>query len=137
MRLVSVVLGTDSMRAREEANAALLNYGFNFYETKRLYAAGEPLTTARVWKGATDQVGLALKRDLYITGQRGQMGSVKAEFDLPGRLVAPLSADTSIGKASIVVNGATIATHDLYPAQDVPRGGFFRRMVDTVRLWFN
>jgi D-alanyl-D-alanine carboxypeptidase (penicillin-binding protein 5/6) len=137
MRLVSVVLGTDSMRAREEANAALLNYGFNFYETKRLYAAGEPLTTARVWKGATDQVGLALKRDLYITGQRGQMGSVKAEFDLPGRLVAPLSADTSIGKAGIVVNGATIATHDLYPAQDVPRGGFFRRMVDTVRLWFN
>jgi D-alanyl-D-alanine carboxypeptidase (penicillin-binding protein 5/6) len=137
MRLVSVVLGTDSMRAREEANAALLNYGFNFYETKRLYAAGEPLTTARVWKGATDQVGLALKRDLHITGQRGQVGSVKAEFDLPGRLVAPLSADTSIGKASIVVNGATIATHDLYPAQDVPRGGFFRRMVDTVRLWFN
>ena len=90
-----------------------------------------------MWKGATDQVGLALKRDLYITGQRGQMGSVKAEFDLPGRLVAPLSADTSIGKAGIVVNGATIATHDLYPAQDVPRGGFLRRMVDTVRLWFN
>jgi D-alanyl-D-alanine carboxypeptidase (penicillin-binding protein 5/6) len=137
MRLVSVVLGTDSMRAREDANAALLNYGFNFYETRRLYAAGEPLTTARVWKGAVDQVGLALKRDLYVTGQRGQMGSVTADFDLPGRLVAPLSADTPIGKASIVVNGATIATHDLYPAQDVPLGGFFRRLIDTVRLWFN
>jgi D-alanyl-D-alanine carboxypeptidase (penicillin-binding protein 5/6) len=137
MRLVSVVLGTDSMRSREDANAALLNYGFNFFETKRLYAAGEPLTTARVWKGATDQVGLALRRDLYVTGQRGQLGSVKAEFDLPGRLVAPLSTDASIGKASIVVNGATIATHELYPAQDVALGGFFRRMVDTVRLWFN
>ncbi len=137
MRLVSVVLGTDSMRSREDANAALLNYGFNFYETKRLYAAGEPLTTARVWKGAVDQVGLALKRDLYVTGQRGQMGSVTAEFDLPGRLVAPLSVDTAIGKASIVVNGATIATHDLYPAQDVPLGGFFSRLIDTVRLWFN
>ena len=60
-----------------------------------------------------------------------------ADFDLPGRLVAPLSADTPIGKASIVVNGATIATHDLYPAQDVPLGGFFRRLIDTVRLWFN
>jgi len=137
MRLISVVLGTDSMRSREDANAALLNYGFNFFETRRLYAAGEPLTTARVWKGATDQVGLALKRDLFVTGQRGQMGSVKAEFDLPGRLVAPLSVDTPIGKASIVVNGATIATHDLYASQDVPLGGFFRRMVDTVRLWFN
>ena len=137
MRLVSVVLGTDSMRSREDANAALLNYGFNFFETKRLYAAGEPLTTARVWKGATDQVGLALKRDLFVTGQRGHVGSVKAEFELPERLVAPLSTSTPLGKASIVVDGATIATHDLYPSQDVPAGGIFRRAIDTVRLWFD
>ncbi len=137
MRLVSAVLGTESMRAREDANMALINYGFNFFETKRLYAAGEPLTTAHVWKGKSPEVGLTLKRDLFVTGQRGHVGSVKAEFELPERLVAPLSTGTPIGKASIVVDGATIATHDLYPAADVPAGGFFRRMVDTVRLWFN
>jgi len=137
MRLVSVVLGTDSMRSREDANAALLNYGFNFFETKRIYAAGQPLTTARVWKGAAPEVGLALKRDLYVTGQRGQVGSVQAEFELPEQLVAPLAAATPLGKAKIVVDGATIATHDLYPATDVPAGGFFRRSIDTVRLWFN
>ena len=116
---------------------ALINYGFNFFETRRLYAAGEPLTTARVWKGRSAEVGLALKRDLFVTGPRGGVGSVKAEFELPERLVAPLAAQTPIGKASIVVNGATIATHDLYPAADVPAGGFFRRALDTVRLWFN
>jgi serine-type D-Ala-D-Ala carboxypeptidase (penicillin-binding protein 5/6) len=137
MRLVAVVLGTESMRAREDANAALLNYGFNFFETRRLYAAGEPLTTAPVWKGAVPSVGLALRRDLYVTGPRGQPGSVRAEFELPERLVAPLAAAQPIGKANIVVDGATIATHDLYPAQDVPAGGFFRRTVDTVRLWFD
>jgi len=137
MRLVSVVLGTESMRAREDANMALINYGFNFFETKRLYAAGEPLTTARVWKGKSPEVGLALKRDLFVTGQRGHVGSVKAEFELPERLIAPLSTQAPIGKASIVVDGATIATHDLYPAADVPAGGFFRRTSDTVRLWFN
>jgi D-alanyl-D-alanine carboxypeptidase (penicillin-binding protein 5/6) len=137
MRLVSAVLGTESMRAREDANAALLNYGFNFFETKRLYAAGEPLTTARVWKGASPEVGLALQRDLYVTGQRGQTGSVKAEFQLPDRLVAPLAANTPIGKVNILVDGTTIATHDLYPAQDVARGGLFRRASDTVRLWFD
>jgi len=136
MRLVSAVLGTDSMRAREDANAALLNYGFNFFETRRLYAAGEPLTTARVWKGATSEVGLALKRDLYVTGQRGHVGSVKAEFELPGRLVAPLSTTTPLGKVNILVDGATIATHDLYPAADVPPGGWLRRTIDTIRLWF-
>ena len=116
---------------------ALINYGFNFFETRRLYAAGEPLTTARVWKGKDPEVGLALKRDLFVTGQRGHAGSVKAEFELPERLVAPLSTQSPIGKASIVVDGATIATHDLYPAAAVPAGGFFRRTVDTVRLWFN
>jgi len=137
MRLVSVVLGTDSMRAREDANAALLNYGFNFFETRRLYAAGEPLTTARVWKGAASDVGLALRRDLYVTGQRGHVGSVKAEFELPGRLVAPLSTQAPIGKVNILVDGATIATHDLYPAADVPAGGWLRRTIDTIRLWFD
>jgi D-alanyl-D-alanine carboxypeptidase (penicillin-binding protein 5/6) len=137
MRLVSAVLGTESMRAREDASEALLGYGFNFFETRRLYAAGEPLTTARVWKGTAPEVGLALNRDLFVTGQRGRMSSVQAEFELPERLVAPLAAQTPIGKVSIVVDGATIATHDLYPAADVPEGGFFRRTIDTVRLWFN
>jgi D-alanyl-D-alanine carboxypeptidase (penicillin-binding protein 5/6) len=137
MRLVSAVLGTESMRAREDANMALINYGFNFFETKRLYAAGDPLTTSRVWKGKSPEVGLTLKRDLFVTGQRGHVGSVKAEFEMPERLIAPLSTQAPIGKASIVVDGATIATHDLYPAADVPAGGFFRRTVDTVRLWFN
>ncbi len=136
MRLVSVVLGADSMKAREDASAALLNYGYNFFETKRVYAAGQPLTTARVWKGAAPEVGLALKRDLFITGQRGHVGSVQAEFELPERLVAPLGASTAIGKVKVVVDGATVATYDLYPAQDVPAGGFFRRAIDSVRLWF-
>jgi len=137
MRLVSVVMGTDSMRAREDASSALLNYGFNFFETKRIYAAGQPLITARVWKGRVAEAGLALKRDLYVTSQRGQVGKVQAEFELPKQLIAPLAANTPLGKVKIVVDGATIATHDLYPAQDVPAGGIFRRAIDTVRLWFN
>ena len=137
MRLVSVVLGTDSMKAREDASAALLNYGFNFYESKLVYGARTPLTQVKVWKGAATQVGLVLADDLYVTGQRGHTGSVKAEFELPDALVAPLSAGRPVGKAKIVVDGAVIATHDLYPQQDVAAGGLFRRAWDTVRLWFH
>jgi D-alanyl-D-alanine carboxypeptidase (penicillin-binding protein 5/6) len=125
------------MRAREDASSALLAYGYNFFETKRVYASGQPLTTARVWKGAAPQVGLALKRDLFVTGQRAHVGTVQARFELPERLVAPLSAAKAVGKVKVVVDGATAATYDLYPAEDVPAGGFFRRAVDTVRLWFN
>ena len=136
MRLVSAVMGTDSMRAREDANAALLNYGYNFFETKRIFAAGQPLTSVRVWKGAEPEVALTLRRDLYVTGQRGRMGSVRAEFELPEQLIAPLSAQTALGKARIVVDGSTIAAHDLYAVEDLPQGGIFRRGIDTVKLWF-
>lgn len=137
MRLLSVVLGTESMRAREDASAALLNYGFNFYETKRVFAAGSPMTTVPVWKGRVAQVGLGLKTDLYVTSQRGQNSSVKAEFEIPGALIAPLVTDQPVGKAKIVIDGKVVATHDIYPTQMVPAGGFFRRAWDTVRLWFN
>jgi D-alanyl-D-alanine carboxypeptidase (penicillin-binding protein 5/6) len=137
MRLVAVVLGTDSMRAREDADEALLNYGFNFFETRRVYAAGEPITTARVWKGIQSEVGLVLHDDLYVTGQRNHVGTVQATFQLPARLIAPLAAATSVGTMQVVVDGKAVATYDLYPASDVALGGLFRRAFDSVRLWFH
>jgi len=136
MRLVSAVMGADSMKAREDANAALLNYGFNFFETRRIYGAREPLTTMRVYKGKASEVGLGLPRDLHVTSQRGHSGTVRAEFELPDTLIAPLEAAKPVGKARIVVDGTTIATHDLYPVADVPEAGFFGRMIDAIRLWF-
>jgi D-alanyl-D-alanine carboxypeptidase (penicillin-binding protein 5/6) len=137
MRLVSVVMGTDSMKARESASAALLNYGFNFFETKRLYAASEPLATARVWKGRQKEIGLVLKDDLLVTVPRGTTGRVSADFELPEHIVAPLSVDTPIGSAKIVVDGETVATYDLYPADNVPAGGWIGRMIDSVRMSLN
>ena len=137
MRLVSVVLGTESMRAREEASAALLGYGFNFFETKRIYAAGESITKTRVWKGKQDEIGLTVRRDLNVTSQRGHVSSVKAEFELPEEIVAPLSKDKAIGKAKVVVDGQTIATYDLYPVADVAEAGIFGRAWDSLRLMFN
>jgi len=131
------VLGTESMRAREDASAALLGYGFNFFETKRIYAAGQPLTTMRVWKGKQDSTGLTVGRDLYVTSQRGHVSSVKAEFELPQALLAPLSKNQAVGKAKIVVDGQTIATYDLFPTADVPAAGFFGRAWDSLRLLFH
>jgi len=129
-----VVLGTDSMRAREDASSALLSYGFNFFETKRVYAAGQPLTTTRVWKGKEDEVGLTLNRDLYVTSQRGRVDSVKAEFELPETLEAPLARNKAVGKTTILVDGAPVAAYDLYPAKDVAAAGFFGRTWDSLRL---
>jgi serine-type D-Ala-D-Ala carboxypeptidase (penicillin-binding protein 5/6) len=137
MRLVTVVLGTESMRAREDASSALLSYGFNFFETRRIYAAGEPLTTMRVWKGKQDDVGLTVGRDLYVTSPRGHVSSVKADFELPETLIAPLDRSKAVGKATVVVDGQTIATYDLYPVADVVQAGFLGRAWDSLRLLFH
>ena len=137
MRLVSVVLGTGSMRAREDASAALLNYGFNFFETRKVFAAGQPLSKTRVWKGEADEVGLVLHRDLYVTSQRGVVSNVKADFELPETVVAPLAANQSVGKTRIVVDGKPVATYDLYPAANVEAAGFFGRAWDSLRLLLN
>ena len=91
MRLVSVVLGSTSMKARENASAALLNYGFTFYDTKLVVKGGTVLATARVWKGAEPRVDLGIKDDLYITLPRGAATDVKTAVDVQPRLIAPLA----------------------------------------------
>jgi D-alanyl-D-alanine carboxypeptidase (penicillin-binding protein 5/6) len=91
----------------------------------------------RVWKGKLDEVGLTVDRDLFVTSQRGHVSSVKAEFELPQTLVAPLAKNTSVGKAKVVVDGQTVATYALYPTADVPVAGFFGRAWDSVRLLFH
>ena len=83
MRLVSVVMGSTSMKARENASAALLNYGFTFYDTKLIVKGGAALATARVWKGRSPTVDLGIKDDLYLTLPRGEADGVKTAAEVP------------------------------------------------------
>ncbi|HME38677.1 MAG TPA: D-alanyl-D-alanine carboxypeptidase family protein [Steroidobacteraceae bacterium] len=136
MRLVSVVMGSTSMKARENASAALLNYGFTFYDTKLAVKGGAVLATARVWKGARPGVDLGIKDDLYLTLPRGAADSVKTATDLVPRLIAPLGPDANVGSLRVFAGGQTLATMPLHPLQDVPAGGWWRRLIDTIRLWF-
>lgn len=133
-RLVSVVVGAESEKSRTEFSRALLEYGFRFYETHRLYAAGEPLTTARVWKGDSDQIAIGLKQDLYITIPRGQFGSVEKSITLNEPIVAPVNAGEHLGTVSIRFAGGEIAQRPLIAKTSVIRGGLLSRMVDGVML---
>src|SRR5271166_6258868 len=91
MRLISVVLGSTSMKARENASAALLNYGFTFYETSLVAKAGAKLTAAEVWKAQSSPVDIGLKADLYVTVARGAAADIKTAVVLEPRLLAPLN----------------------------------------------
>jgi D-alanyl-D-alanine carboxypeptidase (penicillin-binding protein 5/6) len=135
MRLVSVVMGSTSMKARENASAALLNYGFTFYETRLAVKGGTVLATARVWKGRSPSVDLGIKDDLYITLPRG-VADIKTDTDVPPRLIAPIAAETNLGTLRVLAGNQTLEMKPLHPLKSVQAGGWWRRLIDTIRLWF-
>jgi D-alanyl-D-alanine carboxypeptidase (penicillin-binding protein 5/6) len=135
MRLISVVLGSASMKARENASAALLSYGFTFYDTKLIVKGGTALATTHVWKAAQPNAELGVKDDLYMTLARGQT-DVKTALDVQAKLIAPLEADAGVGTLRVFTGTQTLATVPLHPLKPVAAGGWWRRLIDTIRLWF-
>ncbi len=136
MRLVSVVMGTPSTKVRESASQALLNYGYSFYETRKLHGAGEPLESAEVWKAAESPVSVGLRRDLYVTVPRGRLDDLKTTATFKPRLIAPIPATTPVGELRVQIGDQVLATRRLHPLKDVDQGGLWTRMVDSVLLWF-
>jgi len=139
MRLVSVVMGSQSVKAREDASAALLNYGYTFYETAKVKSAGEILLKPRVYKSAVEYVTLAVPRDIVLTVGRGQAASLKSTAHLfKEPLIAPLAANQAIGELTISdPEGKVVAHVPLMPGKAVPEAGLWTRATDSVRLWFN
>jgi len=139
MRLVSVVMGSSSIKAREDASSALLNYGYTFYETGQVMKAGTPLKKVRVYKSAQGEVDLTAPRNIVLTVGRGQLASVKTAtriFKEP--LIAPLAADQAIGEITLTdQNGQLVQRVPLTPGKPVPEAGLWTRATDSVRLWFN
>jgi D-alanyl-D-alanine carboxypeptidase (penicillin-binding protein 5/6) len=137
MRLISVVLGSKSMKARENASAALLGYGFTFYETPLIVKAGTKLADTPVWKAETSPLDVGIKRDLYLTVPRGTAGTIKTAVELQPRLLAPLTTETVVGQLKVTQGTQSLATVPLHPLKNDALGGAWRRLVDTVKLWFN
>jgi D-alanyl-D-alanine carboxypeptidase (penicillin-binding protein 5/6) len=135
MRLISVVLGSTSMKARENASAALLTYGFTFFDTKLIAKGGTALTSTHVWKAAQPTAELGIKGDLYITLARGQ-SDVKTALEVQPKLIAPLGSDAAVGTLRVLSGSQVLATVALHPLKPVAAGGWWRRLIDTIRLWF-
>lgn len=135
-RLIAVVLGAGSDAARTRAASALLSYGFRFFETHRLYAAGEPVTRVPVWKGEQAAVAAGLDADLYVTVPRGHYERLDAQLSLEPRLIAPVAAGDRLGTLAVTLGGEEIAVRPLLALEELPAGGLLTRMLDEVRLWF-
>ncbi len=136
MRIIAVVLGTSSAKARIDGSQALLNYGFRFYETRLLYKGGEPITAARVWKSAAGYTNLGVLEDVYITIPRGSYESLEMTRNVPAVLEAPVAAGQPLAEFTVSLHGDTLLSEALRALEDNPEGSLWQRTRDGVTLWF-
>jgi D-alanyl-D-alanine carboxypeptidase (penicillin-binding protein 5/6) len=97
---------------------------------------GVALASAKVWKAAQSPVDVGIKDDLYLTLPRGQANDIKTAVDLQPRLIAPLALDADVGQLRVFVGKQTLTTLPVHPLKNVAAGGWWRRLIDTIRLWF-
>jgi D-alanyl-D-alanine carboxypeptidase (penicillin-binding protein 5/6) len=135
-RMITSVFGTDSEKTRAAETQKLLTYGFRFFETQTFYKAGQELAQAQVWKGTTRQVKAGLAQDLSLTLPKGQVKQLKASMVLEPQLVAPLKQGDVIGKVEVKLGEEVVHSADLIALEPVEEGGFFRRLWDSIRLFF-
>jgi len=136
MRLISVVMGASSDEARSNGSQALLNWGFRFYKTYKLFSANTKITTARVWFGKKNKIDLGLTNDLYVTIPRGQYKSLKASLDLSPKLEAPIVKGRNYGILRISLNDKLIEKVPLTALNDDTKSNLLARLVDHVKLFF-
>ena len=134
MRLISVVMGTSGANARAKASQALLNYSFRFYESHKLYSAGETITSALIWKADAKEINLGTDNDVHITVPRGQYEKLKPVVDIPADIIAPVNKGDKQGMLNINLNGEVLLTIPLLALDSVSEGGFLTRMKDEIRL---
>ncbi len=135
-RLIAVVMGAASVKARADDNQALLNYGFRFFETRKLYAANAPLVAPELWKGATPTLPLGVVEDVLATFPRGRYGDLKASLQLPSRLIAPIEQGKAVGTLKVELDGKVLLERPLVALAAGGEGGFFKRMGDGLLLWW-
>jgi len=136
-RLISVIMGSPSDRARADESIRMLNYGFRFFETHKLYSANTTLTQIRVWKGQKKEVPLGVTSDFYATIPAGQYKNIQASIELNNPIKAPIVKGQPYGTLNITLNNQILATQPLVALADNPKGGFFRNMGDSINYNFH
>jgi len=135
-RLISVVLGDTSENQRAVDSQALLNWGFRFFESHKLYDAGKSIAKQHVWKGAVDEVQLGLAEPLLVSMPRGKYAQLRPAMDVPKTLVAPIAKGQKIGTVKVSLDGKVIAQRPLVALVAVEQGGFFKRLWDEFWMWW-
>ncbi|AXS84588.1 D-alanyl-D-alanine carboxypeptidase family protein [Marinobacter sp. Arc7-DN-1] len=135
-RFIAVVMGTSSTESRSQEVQKMLNYGFRYYESERLFRAGQELIEARVWGGQADEISIGMADDVYVTIPRGSRDSLESTVDLDSVIKAPIKVGDELGQVKVSYNGEVLVDQPVLALTDVPEGGFFKRIWDAIKLFF-
>jgi len=134
-RLISVVLGTVSDQSRAQESQKILNWGFQNFDTVKLYAKGQPVATPEVWKGAQGQVKIGFTKDIYVTVPKGVADKMKPVLERKDPLVAPVAQNSKVGTLKMMVDGKALTELPVVALEQVNQATVFGRAWDSVRLW--
>ena len=141
-RFISIVMGIETksqaegFRLRETGNLNLLEWGFRFFESHKIYDANKAITTNQVWKGTENSVGLGLAQPLVLSVERGRYAALKPAMDVPKQLVAPIKKGQVIGKLRVTLDGKVIAERPVIALQAVEEANFFKRLWHELLMWW-
>ncbi|MFC7516338.1 D-alanyl-D-alanine carboxypeptidase family protein [Herbaspirillum sp. GCM10030257] len=134
-RLISVVLGTVSDQVRTQESQKLLNWGFQNFDTVKLYAKGQPVATPEVWKGSQNQVKIGFTRDIYVTVPKGVAEKMKPVLERKDPLVAPVAQNSKVGIMKMMVDGKPLTELPVVALEQINEASIFGRAWDSMRLW--
>jgi D-alanyl-D-alanine carboxypeptidase (penicillin-binding protein 5/6) len=134
-RLISVVLGTNSDQTRTQESQKLLNWGFQNFDTVKLYSKGQPIQSPEVWKGSTSTVKIGFANDVLVTVPKGVAGKMKPVLERRDPLVAPLALHSKVGSLKMMVDGKQILELPVVALEEVSQASIFGRAWDSMRLW--
>jgi D-alanyl-D-alanine carboxypeptidase (penicillin-binding protein 5/6) len=137
MRLISVVMGTASTEARAIETQKLFTYGFRYFETHQLYSEGQVLTNVPVWSGEQSAVDLGVTEDVFVTIPRGQGENLTAAVDVEEAVTAPLVGGQIMGVVNVTLDSDLVYRGDVVAMQAIEQGGFFKRFIDWLTLFFS
>jgi D-alanyl-D-alanine carboxypeptidase (penicillin-binding protein 5/6) len=136
-RLMAIVTGADSENVRASEAQRLLNYGFQHYETVRLYQQGAEIAQLPVWKGSEKRLRAGMERDLFLAVPRGQGDRLKATLTSQQPLLAPLSRLQRVGTLRVTFDGKPVGEYPVVALESVGVANVFVRAWDSLRLLFN
>lgn len=136
MRLISVVLGTASDKARIAESQKLLNYGYRFFRTRQVYSAGEEISQARVWMGEQESLGLGVAEDMYLTLPRDSFDTLQSRVEVNDYIRAPIRIGQEVGRSVLLVNDEIVSEVPLLALQKVEEGGILTRMKHSIQRYF-